>query len=201
MESQLNVEILSESKDMETALTFCAKRYDHTYGSYWRDAPDLLFVAKSQDKVVATLGLELGQACRTFGAERYFCLSPRMKEFITDHRLQMGELGRFSSLFHQGARAVFQAAIGYAYENKIEYFIAWANPQVIDHMRNVLGIPFWALEVPINAKAVESDDQWVCPPRNFFFRNPPPRLLLSVVPFWELVHRHLSIETSLKENI
>lgn len=183
----LSVEVISNKQFMVEGMQFCANRYQTMYQTYWRSYPDVLFVARRSDQIVSTLGMELGIYHPHFGAERYFSLSPRMQSFLHEHRKHVGELGRFASQYQEGARLVFHAAIDYAYSHDLRYFIAWANPIVINHLHYTLGIPFWNLIVPVNRDAVEQDTQWIVPPREFFYRPDPPQLLFSVTAFWENV--------------
>lgn len=183
----LAVEAYTDPVSMSDGMRFCHLRYEATYHTHWQAYPDVLFVARRSGSIVSTLGMELGTHHAQFGAERYFHLGPRMRAFLAEHRSRVVELGRFASEYQDGARVVFRAAIDYALGHDIGYFIAWANPSVIQHLRHVLGIPFWHLPLPINVDAVEHDTQWVTPPRGFFFRADPPELLLSMPPFWEHV--------------
>lgn len=187
IDTTLRIEAVTDPRSMTTGMQFCASRYQAIYRSHWRAFPDILFVAHQSGQVVSTLGMELGINHSHFGAERYFHLGPRMQGFLQEHRGHTAELGRFASRYQDGARRVFRAAIDYAIGHDITYFVAWANPSVIAHLRHTLGIPFWDLPVQINRQAIENDTAWVAPPHGFFFRPDPPRLLLSITSFWEYV--------------
>ncbi|SIT12896.1 thermostable hemolysin [Alicyclobacillus vulcanalis] len=191
---EINVCIANTAEEIQKAMEFCGRKYEEAYGSRWKNAPDILFVAYENHEIVATLGLELGKNHREFGAERYFMLTPRMRAFLDTHRYTMGELGRFSSIRREAARAVFHAAITYALESGLEFLVAWANPGVYNHLASYHGIPFWVVDVPVNAAGVENDMEWTTPPRGFFFREEPPKLLLSIAAFWDLVNKKLAGE-------
>lgn len=193
-ESDPNIIVsIAQTKDeIRAGMDFCGERYEKTYHTSWAVDPDILFVAKNQEGIVSTGALELGSRHQEIGAEKYFRLTPSMRAFIQNNRQQIAEFGRFSSIRRQGAQAVFHAAISYAQTHGIEYLFAWANPSVYTHLTENLDIPFWVIDVPVDSERVRVDDEWRTPPIGFFFRKEPPKLLLSVLPFWDLVNKKLA---------
>lgn len=173
-------------------LRFCAEKYQAEYGSSWISPPDVLFVARRNGEIIATAGLEIGARRPYLDTERYFLLTPGMRGFIDRNRSRSGEFGRFSSNDRQAAQAVLHALISYCQQAGIEYLFAWANPKVHAHGANQLGVPFWALEVPINEEEVRDDMHWTSPPLRFFLRESRPNLLLAVIPFFGLVNEQLA---------
>ncbi|MGW2564271.1 thermostable hemolysin [Streptomyces sp. NPDC001514] len=173
-------------------LRFCAEKYEAEYGASWISEPDVLFVARRDGRIVATAGLEIGARRPHLDTERYFRLTPGMREFIDRNRGRSGEFGRFSSYDPLAAQAVLHALISYCRQAGIEYLFAWTNPQVYAHGVKRLGVPFWALEVPIDEQEVRGDVHWTRPPLRFFLREDPPRLLLAIIPFFDLVNDRLA---------
>lgn len=190
-EAPIIVDIASTETDIEEGMRFCGRHYLRSYKTQWRVAPDVLFIARSGDSVVGTAGLELGGRHAQFGAEKYFHLSPKMRSFIEARRAQSAEFGRFSSVRKDIAQALFHAAINFLEGRNVIYLFAWANPAIYCHLTEKLGIPFWRVDVPVNRDAVETDTDWEVPPTGFFFRPQPPTLLISVLPFWDIVNREL----------
>jgi hypothetical protein len=176
----------------EEGLRFCAEKYEAEYGASWISEPDVLFVARRDGKIVATAGLEIGARRPRLDTERYFRLTPAMRGFIDRNRGRCGEFGRFSSNERLAAQAVLHALISYCRQAGIEYLFAWANPQVHAHGAKRLGVPFWAVEVPIDEQEVRGDVHWTRPPLRFFLREDQPRLMLAIIPFFDLVDRRLA---------
>ncbi|MFF8596713.1 hypothetical protein ACF061_35915 [Streptomyces sp. NPDC015220] len=173
-------------------LRFCAEKYQAEYGASWISEPDVLFVARREGKIIATAGLEIGARRPRIDTERYFRLTPGMRGFIDRNRGRCGEFGRFSSNDRLGAQAVLHALISYCSQAGIEYLFAWANPQVHAHGAKRLGVPFWAVDVPIDEQEVRGDVHWTSPPLRFFLREDHPRLMLAIIPFFDLVNERLA---------
>ncbi|WP_242144151.1 MULTISPECIES: thermostable hemolysin [unclassified Bacillus cereus group] len=189
----ITVSIAHNNQEIQEAMDFCGKKYEDAYQTSWEIPPDILFVAKKGEQIVSTLGLEIGSLHDHIGAENYFHLTPKMKEFIENNRSNLAEAGRFSSINKSGAKAVFHAAISYCYQKDINYLFAWANPNIYTHLANNAKIPFWVIEdIELNIDFIKKDTGWRTPPTGFFIRDEPPRLLLSVLPFWEMVNHNLS---------
>ncbi len=187
----LSVNIACSKYEVGEGMEFCGKKYLASYKSRWIVPPDILFVAKAKGKVVGTGGLDLGSKHHHIGAEKYYHLTPRMEEFINASRNNLAEFGRFSSVRQDAAKAIFHATISYLEKHGVTYLFAWANPSIYTHLKDRLGIPFWVVQVPVNRQAVIEDTDWETPPVEFFFRRNPPNLLISIVPFWDLVNRNL----------
>ncbi|MBU2736048.1 hypothetical protein HAQ00_10010 [Acidithiobacillus caldus ATCC 51756] len=189
------VEIARSETDIEEAMEFCGKMYVSSYGTRWAVAPDVLFVARQNGKVVGTGGLEIGGHHSHIGAEKYFCLSPRMIDFISSNRQNIAEFGRFSSSHRKAGQVIFCSAIDYLEKNRFTYLFAWANPSIYSHVASRIGVPFWVVDVPINKESVYNDSDWIKPPVGFFIREDPPKLLISILPFWDFVKVGLQHKT------
>lgn len=146
----LSVNIARSQYEVDEGMEFCGRKYLASYKSRWIVPPDILFVAKAKGKVVGTGGLELGSKHRHIGAEKYYHLTPRMREFIHASRNNLAEFGRFSSVRQDAAKAIFHATISYLERHEITYLFAWANPSIHTHVTDRLGIPFWVVQVPVN---------------------------------------------------
>ncbi len=189
------VDIARSERDIEEAMEFCGKMYQSSYGTRWAVAPDVLFVARQNGKVVGTGGLEIGGQHIRIGAEKYFRLSPRMIDFISRNRQKIAEFGRFSSSHRKAGQVIFSSAIDYLEKNGFTYLFAWANPSIYSHVASRIGVPFWVVDVPINKEAVYNDNDWINPPVGFFNREKPPTLLISILPFWDFVKVGLQNKT------
>jgi hypothetical protein len=188
----LVVKVANTRPTIEEGLEFCASKYQGVYHSSWASEPDVLFMACRGDEVVATGALELGANRDQIDTERYFLLTPRMRAFIENHRPVTAEFGRFASDDVTATKAILHAGITYCQQAGVEFAFAWANPGVYSYIQKDLGVSLWVIDVPVNVDAVESDENWVSPPVEFFIREDPPKLLLGVVPFWDIVNDRLS---------
>lgn len=189
------VDIARSNGDIDEAMDFCGKMYHSSYGTRWAVAPDVLFVARKNGRIVGTGGLEIGRQHIHIGAEKYFHLSPRMMDFISKNRQHIAEFGRFSSSHRTAGQAIFSSAIDYLEKNAFTYLFAWANPSIYSHVASRIGVPFWVVDVPVNKEAVYNDRDWINPPVGFFIREKPPTLLISILPFWDFVQNGLQNKT------
>jgi hypothetical protein len=189
---EITVSIASTPEEIQQGMKFCGRIYKKTYGTYWEAAPDILFIARENEKIIGTAGLEIAVKHEKIGAEKYFYLSKEMQDFINNNREHVAEFGRFSSLRSDAARALLHAVISYCQKYNYTFLLAWANPSVFNHGTKNLGVPFWNIDVPLNTEAALNDKDWVTPPKGFFIRKDPPQLLLSVIPFWTYVNEGLS---------
>lgn len=180
--------------DWDQATVTCNARYDRIYGTHWIARPDILFVAHDEQGPAATAGLELGRLRQCIDTERYFHLTPRMREFINDHRNMIAEFGRFTGeprVAVLGARAVLREVIRTCNDLGIEYLFAWSRPEVARHGASVLGVPFWTLEAPLNEATITTCPYWVTPPVEFFFGKSTQRPLFAAVRFFDYVLQRL----------
>lgn len=189
------VDIARSKHDIEEAMEFCGKKYQSSYHTRWAVAPDVLFVARQNDKVVGTGGIEIGVHHSQIGAEKYFHLSPRMINFIGRNRPKIAEFGRFSSSHRKAGQVIFSSVIDYLEKNGFIYLFAWVNPSIYSHVATRIGVPFWVVDVPVNKVAVYNDSDWITPPVGFFIREKPPTLLISILPFWDYVKDGLQDKT------
>ncbi len=180
---------------MVEGLDFCAERYQATYNTHWVTRPDVLFVARRGDRVVSTVGLELGSKRSEIDAEHYFLLSPGMRSFIDSHRPRVAEFGRFASEDWAGTRAVVHASIAFMRQSGIEFFFAFAPPRVYLHMRDDVGIPLCSIDVPVNHLVVHTDTAWSVPPVDYFMREDPPNVVVGIVPFLDVADTKLAVES------
>lgn len=181
--------------DMTAGLEFCAARYQATYNAHWVTRPDVLFTARRGERVVSTVGLELGSKRPEIDAEHYFLLSPGMRAFIDSHRPRVAEFGRFASEDWAGTRAVVHACIAFLRQSGLEFFFAFAPPAVYLHMRDELGIPLCSIDVPVNRLVVQTDKAWNVPPADYFLRDDPPQVVMGIIPFCDVADTKLAVES------
>lgn len=189
--SRITVSIAQTQSDINRALEFCGSVYERTYGTHWTVPPDLFFVAKEDDEIIATGGLTFAALHRQIASERYFRLSSGMRQFIESNRQRICEFGRFASIRVQAAKAILHSALHYCTMSGIDFLFAWANPTVYKYTTERLGLHFWPIPVPLDLESAMSDSRWASPPAGFFQRIQPPVLHLGVVPFWENAKRAL----------
>jgi hypothetical protein len=191
---EITVKVATTEAAIREGLEFCAQKYAGAYKSSWAESaqPDVLFIACVNGEIVGTAALELGSRRDRIDTERYFRLTPRMRKFIDQKRDAVAEVGRFSSDDIAATRAVLHAAITYCQQVDVDFLFGWANPGVYAYVESEVGVPHWLIDVPVNKEAVETDTEWVEPPVEFFIRDDPPKLLLAVVPFLDLVNDRLS---------
>ncbi len=182
------------AEEMAEGLGYCADRYQETYNVHWVTRPDVLFVARRGERVVSTAALELGSKRPQIDAEKYFLLSPGMRAFIDNHRRRVVEFGRFASEDWAGTRAVVRASMIFARQAGAEFFFAFAPSGVFLHLRDTLGVPLCAVDVPVNELAVRMDKAWNVPPIGYFRRDDKPMLIFGIVPFTDVAQAKLDAE-------
>jgi len=195
--SRIAVSIAKTDSEVEQALGFCRWVYERNYGTHWTVPPDLFFVAKEEEEIVATGGLTFAALHPQIASERYFRLSEGMRQFVDDNRQRVGEFGRFASVRIQAAKAILHSALSYCTLAGVDFLFAWANPTVYKYTTDRLGLHFWPIAVPLDLESAMNDKRWASPPVGFFQRQEPPSLHLGVVPFWEQAKTVLAAEAGL----
>lgn len=196
-ESPITVSIAQTPEEVSQALAFCGSVYERNYGTHWTTPPDLFFIAKEREQIVATGGLTFAARHAEIASERYFRLTDAMRHFTATHRHRIVEFGRFASIKVRAAKAILHSTLFYAATTGIDFIFAWANPAVSRYTTNRLGLNFWPIEVPLDLDNALNDSRWASRPTGFFVREHPPALHLVVVPFCENVTRALAEECGL----
>lgn len=173
--------------EWEEGLRFCAAVYERTYATGWVTRPDALFIARDQDGPAATIGIELGRLRPRLDIERFYVLSPQTQAFVDANRERTAELGRFASsgrADRAGTRAVLRAALRHCQHEGVEYLFACARTQVARHVE-ALGVPFWAVDAPLNQAEIRSRAGLSAPPTSLFVGPQPAQLHIVLIPFLE----------------
>lgn len=196
-EPPITVLIAQTPEEVSQALAFCGSVYERNYGTHWTTPPDLFFIAKEREQIVATGGLTFASRHAEIASERYFRLTDTMRHFTDTHRDRIVEFGRFASIKVRAAKAILHSTLFYAATTGIDFIFAWANPTVSKYTSTRLGLDLWPIAVPLNVDNAISDTRWASPPIGFFVRKRPPLLHLVVVPFCENVTRALAEDCGL----
>ncbi|HEX9811914.1 MAG TPA: thermostable hemolysin [Burkholderiales bacterium] len=191
--SRITVSIARTPAEVSEALDFCGSVYERNYGTRWTVPPDLFFVAREDDDIVATGGLTFAALHSEIASERYYKLTQRMRHFVATNREDIVEFGRFASVKMLGAKAIMHSTLLYCALANIDFLFAWANPTVVKHTSR-LGLNLWPIAVALDLNNAMGDTRWACPPAGFFVREHPPQLHLIAVPFCDNVIRTLGEE-------
>jgi hypothetical protein len=192
--SGTTVSIAQSQSEIIEALSFCGHWYERNYGTHWNTPPDLFFVAREDDAIVATGGLTFADNHAEIASERYYRLSPAMREFINTNRDRVVEFGRFASTKTVGAKAILYSILSHSAAVGRDFLFAWANPTIFKYTAKHFGFVLWPIPVALDLDRALTDPRWASPPVRFFDRPEPPALHMGVVPFWENIVSGLATE-------
>jgi hypothetical protein len=195
----ITVSIAHSQSEINEALSFCGYWYERNYATHWNTPPDLFFVAREDDAIIATGGLTFADNHPEIASESYYHLSQNMRDFINANRNRIVEFGRFASTKSTGAKAILYSILAHSAATRRDFLFAWANPTIFKYTAKHFGFMLWPIPVALNLDRALADPRWASPPVKFFDRPEPPALHMGVVPFWENIVSSLGNECGLTQ--
>lgn len=126
--------------ELQAGIRFYANCYMRRYGTYPSEHPQNLFVAHEEgdeNGVVGSIGIRIGSPCRNFEVEEYFHCN--LADLYQGPREEMGEIGRLASANRRVTPYLFSAAVIFAQQFNIKFFLSFNKSFVTEMFLKRLG--------------------------------------------------------------